>query len=206
MQCPHCLQPFQAYPRVVDLGRCGEDKWTITLDTCPNCNDAILMLYRTRPVAEPVALLFPTGTSPTVAKDVPANYAEDYVEAARLLHHSPKASAALGRRCLRRLFDEMAGLKDVDLNKAIETLVASKHLPKHLADAIDQVRHLSNLAANPRKSTHPGEIGDSAPGEAEWILDTLDGLFQYYFVQPAAIQRKRAALLATHNVAWQNPP
>jgi hypothetical protein len=194
MQCPHCLQHFQGCPRAVELGRCGEDEWTITLDTCPNCNDPILMLYRQRPIAEPIALLFPKGMTPVVAKDVPEQYAGDYVEAARLLHHSPKASAALGRRCLQRLLHETIGLKDMDLNTAIDTLIASRQLPKHLADALDEIRHVGNFAAHPRKTTHPGEISDAAPEEAEWILDTLDGLFQFYFVQPAVTQRKRAAL------------
>lgn len=32
------------------------------------------------------------------------------------------------------------------------------------------------------------------PGEAEWLLDVLEGLFDFYFVQPANAQRKRDAL------------
>jgi len=31
-------------------------------------------------------------------------------------------------------------------------------------------------------------------GEAEWQLDVLTGLFDFYFVQPAESQRKRDAL------------
>jgi len=29
-----------------------------------------------------------------------------------------------------------------------------------------------------------------------WLLDTLEGLFDFYFVQPALLQKKRAALNA----------
>ena len=35
---------------------------------------------------------------------------------------------------------------------------------------------------------------NQAIGEAEWNLDTLESLFDYYFVQPAAIKAKRDAL------------
>jgi len=31
-------------------------------------------------------------------------------------------------------------------------------------------------------------------GEAEWNLDTLEGLFDFYFVQPAVLQAKKEAL------------
>ena len=30
------------------------------------------------------------------------------------------------------------------------------------------------------------------PGEAEWLLETLEGLFDFYFVQPARLENKRA--------------
>jgi hypothetical protein len=31
-------------------------------------------------------------------------------------------------------------------------------------------------------------------GEAEWLLDVLEGLFDFYFVQPALLKAKRDAL------------
>ena len=32
------------------------------------------------------------------------------------------------------------------------------------------------------------------PGESEWCLDVLEALFDFYFVQPELLKRKRAAL------------
>jgi hypothetical protein len=32
------------------------------------------------------------------------------------------------------------------------------------------------------------------PGEAEWNLDVLEALFDFYFVQPELLKKKRAAL------------
>jgi hypothetical protein len=46
------------------------------------------------------------------------------------------------------------------------------------------------------KSTNTGEIVDVEPGEAEWNLDVLDSLFDFYFVQPAISAARKAAVNA----------
>jgi hypothetical protein len=63
-----------------------------------------------------------------------------------------------------------------------------------LAEGIDAVRNIGNFAAHPIKSTNTGEIVDVEPGEAEWLLDLLEGLFDFYFILPAELQRKKEAL------------
>jgi hypothetical protein len=35
---------------------------------------------------------------------------------------------------------------------------------------------------------------DVEPGEAEWLLDVIEGLFDFYFVQAAIVETKREAL------------
>jgi Domain of unknown function (DUF4145) len=70
----------------------------------------------------------------------------------------------------------------------------SKSLPTHLGEAVDAVRNIGNFAAHPIKSTNTGEIVDVESGEAEWLLDVLEGLFDFYFVQPAMLQKKKQAL------------
>ena len=40
---------------------------------------------------------------------------------------------------------------------------------------------------------YPTPISVLAP-EAEWLLETLEGLFDFYFVQPAELKGKRDAL------------
>ena len=61
-------------------------------------------------------------------------------------------------------------------------------------EAVDAIRVTGNFAAHPIKSRASGEVVAVEPGEAEWNLDTLEALFDFYFVQPAALQAKRAAL------------
>ena len=43
------------------------------------------------------------------------------------------------------------------------------------------------------------------PGEADWNLDVLESLFDFYYVQPAMLLAKRDALNAKL-VAAGNPP
>ena len=58
-------------------------------------------------------------------------------------------------------------------------------LPSHIADSLDAVRNIGNFAAHPAKSQATGEVVPVEPGEAEWTLDTLEELFDFYFVSPA---------------------
>jgi len=56
---------------------------------------------------------------------------------------SPKASAALSRRCLQQIIREKAGITKRDLNAEIDELLKSKQLPQHLAENVDAVRTVS---------------------------------------------------------------
>jgi hypothetical protein len=127
-------------------------------------------------------------------KRVPDDLAEDYRQACLVLPDSPKASAALSRRCLQHLLRDTAGIKKRNLDEEIGEAV--ERLPAHLGEAIDGVRVVGNFAAHPIKSESTGEVVDVEPGEAEWNLDTLEGLFEHYFVQPALLEEKRDKLNA----------
>lgn len=120
-----------------------------------------------------------------------------------MLVDSPKASAALSRRCLQAVLREKAGVQPSDLSREIDA--AMPGLPAYLADAIDAVRNVGNFAAHPIKSRSTGEVVDVEEGEAEWLLDVLEGLFSFFFVEPAALKEKRDTLNAKlHDVG--KPP
>ena len=53
-------------------------------------------------------------------------------------------------------------------------------------------RGIGNFATHPIKSTNTGEVLEVELGEAEWLLDTLEALFDFYFVQPAKSEKKEA--------------
>jgi len=207
MKCPHCQTNFHDKVTVGELGADRDAFWFLESQRCPACNRLVLQLvskaiarvkgmnavlagneasrYFVRPKA---------ACRPSPPPDVPTEFAQDYIEASLVLADSPKASAALSRRCLQHMLREKAGVKKSDLSKEIDQVLASGTLPCHLAEAIDAVRNIGNFAAHPIKSTASGEVLPVEPGEAEWTLDVLDGLFDFYFVQPAVLQRKKTAL------------
>jgi len=142
-------------------------------------------------------MIYPkTGLRTPPPKEVPPDFATDYKEACLVLSDSPKASAALTRRCLQHVLREKAGVKKGNLAGEIQYAIDNCNLPSHIADSLDAIRNIGNFAAHPLKSTSSGEVVDVEPGEAEWNLDVLEALFDLYFVQPAILQKKRDALNA----------
>ena len=111
-----------------------------------------------------------------------------------MLEDSPKASAALSRRCLQAILRDKAGTKSKDLYDQIEEVINSGKIPSHIVDDLHAVRNIGNFAAHTMKSTTTGAIVDVEPGEAEWNLDVLDLLFDFYFVQPAISAKRKADL------------
>lgn len=166
-------------------------------DICPSCDRPVIYLSKLKMNGETVVkwMVHPKGINRSpLPVEVTEEFAKDYREASLIIVDSPNASAALGRRCLQHLLREKAGVKKSTLDNEIQQVLDAKSLPSHLSEALDSIRVLGNFAAHPIKSTNSGEIIDVEPGEAEWLLDTLEGLFDFYFVQPAILQRKRDAL------------
>jgi hypothetical protein len=205
MQCPHCLQHFYSEARRVDLGPCGDDQWAIWMEACPNCGDPIVSISRLQSTGQrTLTMIHPKGMSRApLPNSVPEDFAQDYREAAILLETSPKASAALSRRCLRNLLHYFS-FHAADLDKEIDALIASKQLPKVLADWLEAVREIGQFSVNAAKVTSPAEIQAVEPGEPEVLLDALDGLFEFFFVLPGEMDRKRGELLSKLTIAWKN--
>lgn len=80
------------------------------------------------------------------------------------------------------------------MSKEIQEVIDSGKLPTILSESIDAIRNIGNFAAHPIKSESTGEVVEVEPGEAEWNLDVLESLFDFYFVQPEILKRKRKAL------------
>ena len=99
----------------------------------------------------------------------------------------------LSRRCLEHLPPEHKVSAEGNLSEAIDDALAT-HLPLHIGENLDAVRNIGLFDAHPKKSSNSGEILDVEPGEAEWNLDVLESLFDYYYVQPAKSAKKREAL------------
>jgi hypothetical protein len=140
-----------------------------------------------------------------LAPEVPPEYTEDFNEACLVLADSPKSSAALTRRLLQRLLHEHLNIRKGSLDSEIQELLKVNTLPSHIAEAVDAIRSIGNFAAHPVKTTSAGEIVDVEPGEAEWTIEVLESLFDFYFVQPEKLKQKRAALNAKLQAAGKPP-
>jgi hypothetical protein len=202
MKCPHCQVAFHDKWAGTNLGNDRDGKWIAKYTVCPTCEQLIVRLTRWMvdsagtPYHQNVdAQVYPRGANrPAAAADVPKKFAGDYNEACAVIGDSPKASAALSRRCFQNVLREKAGVKQGDLASEIQQVLDSKQLSSSLAESIDAVRNIGNFAAHPIKSQHSGEILEVEPGEAEWNLDVLEALFDFYFVQPEILKKKKAAL------------
>ncbi len=199
MKCPHCQVMFTEGWSYRSLGRDSAGEWRLATTQCANdeCALWIAELIQLHPEGgQPVAkrVILPNAASRPVPPEVTEPYGSDFGEAAVVLSDSAKASAALSRRCLQSLLRGEAGVTHSNLNNEIDEVLSSGQLPSWLGDNLDAVRTVGNFAAHPIKSTNTGEVVDVEPAEAEWLLDVLEGLFDFYFVQPAAAKKKRDAL------------
>lgn len=197
---------FHANPFAVYLETDAEGEWYAQTYKCSACQKMNVQLINGKAnySSSRIVLSFITISSMTMVRPrgsarppcppvVPHNLACDYIEACTVFADSPKAAAALGRRCLQNLLRDTAKVKRGDLNDEIQQVLDSGKLPSALYDSIDAIRNIGNFAAHPTKSKQTGLILDVEPGEAEWTLDVLEELFDFYFVLPDAIQKKKNA-------------
>ena len=124
---------------------------------------------------------------------VPDHLKNDYIEAYKVLQLSPKASATLSRRCLQGILRDQ-GISKRTLSQEIDEVIANGNLPDALRNNVDAIRNVGNFAAHPSKDQVTGEIAEVENGEAEWNLEVIEGLFDFYYTQPAKNATRKAAL------------
>jgi len=195
MKCQHCGNGFFPDKVTQDIDVDADGEWKIVYTKCPTCNRLNIFLTKHKGKRLVETLIRPkVPNREPFPIEIPHKYFTDYQEACLVLCDSPKASAALSRRCLQHLLRDKAGIKKNDLNNEIQQVIDSKSLPVHLSENLDAVRTIGNFAAHPIKSTNTGEIIEVEIGEAEWLLDILEGLFDFYFVRPEIMKKKREIL------------
>lgn len=211
MKCPHCGVAIPWAPTwnsPIGIGyQDARATWLAETQECAGCNKLIVQLVQRgagapetpiqlRPELQRIqALPRATNRAPCPA-EVPSAIQGDYTEACLVLADSPKASAALSRRCLQHILREAAGVTPGNLAQEIDQALADGKFPTTIANSLDAVREIGNFAAHPMKGTNTGEVIDVEPGEAEWNLDVVEALMDIYYVQPAVLAAKKAALNA----------
>ena len=210
MKCPHCNTGIniEEYGNFVYPTNDNEETglgYELYHDHCPECEELIVMLRHgtysknsrgdeslTSATGEEV--LYPKHSIRTIEPEVPDKYKRDHLEACAVLSASAKASAALSRRVLQNVLREELGIRHPNLAQEIDDFIQRKDVPSYLADAVDAVRNVGNFAAHPLKDSNTGEIVEVESGEAEWLLDVNDSLFDFVFVQPKRLEEKKQKL------------
>ncbi|SEA39845.1 protein of unknown function [Thiothrix caldifontis] len=173
-----------------------------SIQECPACKEIIvireagrgLVSDKSQILTTSTEIIYPQNKSIKINQEVPDDYRDDFLEAHAASDYSAKASAALSRRLLQKIFREKLGIKKRDLSQEIEEFVSNAHAPSYLTDAVDAIRQIGNFAAHPIKYENSGEIVEVESGEAEWLLEVLESLFDFVFVQPTKLAQRRITL------------
>jgi hypothetical protein len=215
MKCPHCHKSFHQDIKTDHLGYVGtagpwKYYWLAHKQECPACHKPIVFIeyqkdFGRGPSKGETFMVFPKGANrPPAPPEVPEAVAQDFGEACLVFDDSPQASAALSRRCLQLLLADRGVSQSDNLSTAIDAALAC-HLPSHIAENLDAIRNIGNFAAHPQKSKNSGAIMPVEPHEAEWNLDVLEMLFDYFYVQPAVSAARRDALNKKLEEAGKKP-
>jgi hypothetical protein len=209
VKCPHCNTGIAEALTTVQIAsypfctlRDGTNVpgviWIGLHQRCSECHEVFIYLEKihTATTAKERHPGYPSSSK--TARPIPAEitdpFRQDFAEACTVLPLSPKASAALSRRLLQFILREKGQTKKKDFADQIDEVIDSKAVPSHIAEDLHAVRVIGNFAAHPIKSKNTGEIVDVEPGEAEWNLDVVESLFDFYFVQPELSRKRKEAL------------
>lgn len=202
MTCSHCgIAYFPGIEQSEELTLKSwhhETSFSIFNSKCPECHEPNMYLrhvarpdmfdrystdYRIWPINNKRHASFP---------DVPQIYLTDYFEACLVLELSPKASAALSRRCLQSILTNHFRIDKRQLVDQITSAIEQKLVSPLIAEQLNYLREIGNFAVHEIKSTHTKEIIDVEPNEAEWCIEVLEAIFIDVFQAPAEIKKKRS--------------
>jgi hypothetical protein len=198
----------------------SEKQWgyDISHGFCPECSQLIVLLrhgtYWQQGLGEEAMrelyptkeqVIYPKRRSKLLSPDVPQRHKNDFSEAFACLDVSPKASAAVSRRILQDVLENHYAIKKASLEKEIDEFIARPDIPPFLSQQVDAVRKIGNFAAHPLKSTRTSEVLEVEEGEAEWLIATLETLFDVAFIQPERLKRLKTQLNAKLNEAGKPP-
>lgn len=224
MKCPHCTIHFHDNwicgwffrqsdtPMKETYQVEGNLFWAYRSAVCPACKNVTLQFAVTdgrQNAVKDWQQIHPIGANRgPVSPDVPSEIAEDYIEACNVLPISAKASAALSRRCLQNMLHAHS-YRDRDLAREIDLLLnepdPKKALPHRLRETIDSIRNFGNFSAHPIDDKTTLQVIDVDPHEAEWCLETIEELFEHFYVGPAMARAKKAGLDAKLAAAGKPP-
>jgi hypothetical protein len=123
--------------------------------------------------------LKPRGRAKPFPDYIPEPIRQDYTEACLILQDSPKASAALSRRCLQNLIRAYYGIVKSRLVDEVEAL--EDQLSPDLWEAVDAIRTVGNIGAHSEKDVNV--IIDVPPESANALVELIELLFEETYIK-----------------------
>lgn len=146
---------------------------------CPSCEKtSIYGIGISGDIVDEKYLIYPKSNAKQYPEYVPQSIRKDYQEAFEILNISPKASAALSRRCIQGMIRDTQGIHAGNLASEINQLEGKIQLDQWAA--IDAARKLGNIGAHMEKDT--SIIVDIDPEEAKLLLDLVEYLIYEWYI------------------------
>lgn len=176
---------------------------------CQNCQEIVIQIARTEanqsPPTETWVALPRRPNLPTLNSLIADPFRKDYLEAWAILEDSPRMSAVLSRRLLADLLEKYSNLKQFSLASRIDAFIADTRHPLWLRQNLHYLREAGDFgahkqedktassAATSQATTEP-IILDVSKDEAQWTLDVIGDLFEYFIVAPEKDKEMRTAI------------
>jgi hypothetical protein len=179
----------------------GAFSGTFTILVCPNPQCRKLSISAQLDRFEPQCMiekenfasweLVPESNQKPLPDYIPQQLRNDYSEACLTCNKSPRASAALSRRCLQGMIRDFWKIAQPRLIDEINELEAK--VDRATWSAIDSVRKFGNLGAHLEKDA--SLILDVDPAEANMLIRLIETLFEEWHIKSREREVKMQKLI-----------
>lgn len=126
--------------------------------------------------------LLPLSHAKPQPEYIPKAIRDDYLEACLILDASPKASAAMSRRCLQGIVRDYWDIpKDKRGNLGAELSYIKGNVTEDTWDAIQTIRSVGDIGAHMEKDVN--KIIDVDSGEAGLLIELIETLLDDWYVE-----------------------
>lgn len=175
---------------------------------CQNteCQEIVIRIIRTESgKAEEWIALPKRPNLPTLNHLISDPFRQDYLEAWTILEDSPRMSGVLSRRLLADLLEKYANLKQFSLASRVEEFIKDTRHPLWLRENLHYLREVGDFGAHTQQdktaASQPGPQPPAEPtiinvdkAEAEWTLNIIADLFEYFIVAPQKDKEMHSAI------------
>ncbi len=165
---------------------------------CPNhaCREILVKIFRSNVIAhrlnesESWIAVPKANEPPRLDESIPEQYERDYREASMILEDSSRMSAVLSRKIIADLLKDYGRFDEHRLTKQIERFIADPSHAQRLKDDLQYGREIGNFGAH-RMLDEEGNVVEATKDDAQWALEMVKELFDYFIVTPSRSEKRR---------------